>query len=151
MLREETQLKKGFTIGIIALFVINVISPMVIGYTSDVLDRIEIINSFDDSIKTTNSHMGNWSRVVIDSNLGGSHNIIVENVDNDYKSDLVVDAYADEVVVWYKQPSDPLNDYWTKYIIDPDFPNAHDIQIGDIDGDGLRDVVGIRKWFCHMV
>jgi hypothetical protein len=86
---------------------------------------------------------GNWQRVVIDNNLDGSHNIIVDNVDDDNKPDLVVDAYRDEVVVWYKQPADPINDPWTKYIIDPHLPNAHDIQIGDIDGDGYRDVIGL--------
>ncbi|UCF50397.1 MAG: VCBS repeat-containing protein [Thermoplasmatales archaeon] len=86
---------------------------------------------------------GDWQRIVIDSNLDGAHNIIVENVDNDNKPDLVADAYRAEVVVWYKQPEDPINDPWTKYVIDHDLPNAHDIQIGDIDGDGLIDVVGL--------
>ncbi|KYK29999.1 hypothetical protein AYK20_04705 [Thermoplasmatales archaeon SG8-52-1] len=84
-----------------------------------------------------------WPRVVVDNNLDGSHNIIVENVDWDNRPDLVACAYRAEVVVWYKQPENPINDPWTKYKIDPLLPNAHDIQIGDIDGDGFRDVVGL--------
>ncbi len=110
------------------------------------------IYGFNNFTNTNNSLQGNWTRVVVDSNLDGSHNIIIENVDNDDKPDLMVDAYRDEVVVWYKQPEDPINDPWTKYIIDSHLPNAHDIQVGDIDGDGLKDAVGLslsEAWYDY--
>ncbi len=93
--------------------------------------------------KKINNNQGNWLRVIIDNNLEGSHNIIVEHIDSDNRQDLLACAYRAEVVVWYKQPEDPVNDTWTKYIIDSLLPNAHDIQVGDIDSDGLRDVVGL--------
>ena len=97
----------------------------------------------EDNFYNLISSQDNWPRVVVDSNLDGSHNINVEHVDSDNRPDLVACAYRAEVVVWYKQPEDPINDSWTKYIIDPLLPNAHDIQIGDIDGDGFRDIVGL--------
>jgi hypothetical protein len=103
-------------------------------------------------IEVNNNIQGNWTRVVVDSSLDGSHNIIIENVDDDNKPDLLACAYRDEVVVWYKQPDDPVNDPWTKYVIDPDLPNAHDIQVGDIDGDGLKDVIGLslsESWYDY--
>ena len=103
-------------------------------------------------IEANHNIQGNWTRVVVDSSLDGAHNIIVENVDDDNKPDLLACAYRDEIVVWYKQPDDPVNDPWTKYVIDPDLPNAHDIQMGDIDGDGLKDVIGLslsEAWYDY--
>ncbi|MGA2324063.1 MAG: DUF2341 domain-containing protein [Sedimentisphaerales bacterium] len=88
---------------------------------------------------------GNWPRVVIDNYLDGAHNVLVENVDDDNKPDIVADAYRAGVVVWYEHPSDPVNDVWPKHIIDSDLPNAHDIEIGDIDGDGKRDIVALSN------
>ena len=110
------------------------------------------IYGFNNFTNTNNSLQGNWTRIVVDSNLDGSHNIIIENVDNDDKPDLIADAYRAEVVVWYKQPQNPINDTWTKYIIDSHLPNAHDIQVGDIDGDGLKDVIGLslsEAWYDY--
>lgn len=136
-------MKKSIRIGVILLLIITVIDPIAIGYCSDLIDVNEIKYLFDAPTIVTTNQQGNWSRVVIDDNLDGSHNIIVENIDNDNNPDLVVDAYRDEVVVWYQQPEDPLNDIWIRYTIDYNLPNAHDIQIGDVDGDGLQDVVGL--------
>jgi len=51
------------------------------------------IFGFNNFIENNHSVQGDWTRVVIDSNAGGPHNIIVENVDNDNKPDLLVDAY----------------------------------------------------------
>ena len=86
---------------------------------------------------------GNWERVVVDNTYNGAHNVVIENVDGDNKPDLVADAYRASTVVWYKQPADPIHGTWTKYTIDNSLPNAHDCRVGDIDGDGRRDVVGL--------
>jgi hypothetical protein len=132
-------MRKSLGFIVIAFFLISSISIYPI-YGSEIQKTNFDLLNYD--FLSTNLQ-GNWARIVIDNNLDGAHNIIVENVDNDDKPDLVVDAYRSEVVVWYKQPTDPINEAWIKYLVDPFLPNAHDIQIGDIDGDGLRDIIGL--------
>jgi len=136
-------MKKWFGILIIIFFFI--ISSIIYPINGHEIEALKNSNFELQEYRFKNliNSQGNWSRVVIDNNLDGSHNINVEHVDSDNRPDLVVCAYRDEIVVWYKQPEDPINDPWTKYIIDPLLPNAHDIQIGDIDGDGFRDIVGL--------
>lgn len=101
------------------------------------------INNNKSHLYDTFGQVEYWSRIVIDDSLDGSHNILIENIDTDYRPDIVSCGYRDEIVVWYMQPDDPINDSWIKHTIDPFLPNAHDIQIGDIDGDGSRDIVGL--------
>jgi hypothetical protein len=136
-------MKKWFEILlIIFFFIISSIIYPINGYEVVTLTKSKFEFQeyrFNDLITS----QGNWPRIVVDNNLDGSHNINVELVDSDNRSDIVACAYKAEVVVWYKQPEDPVNDPWTKYLIDPLLPNAHDIQIGDIDGDGFRDIVGL--------
>ena len=110
---------------------------------SDGEATFSFFDDFESTIPPQNQLVGDWQRVVVDNALNGSHNVLVEDVDGDSKPDIVADAYVAGVAVWYKQPADPINNPWTKYVIDSDLANAHDIQIGDIDGDGLRDVVGL--------
>ena len=121
-------------------------------YTALILGFIIICSSIPITLSSNNinSKKNNiigqveyWSRVVIDNSLDGSHNVLIENIDTDNKPDIVSCGYRDEIVVWYQQPEDPINDSWIKYTIDPFLPNAHDIQIGDIDGDGNKDIVGL--------
>ena len=100
-------------------------------------------DDFNTPIVTGTGGNANWTRVVIDNTLDGSHNIMVEDVDGDNLPDLLADGYRAQKVVWYQQPADPIHDTWTRFTIDPLLENAHDIQIGDIDGDGRRDVVGL--------
>ncbi|KPJ48433.1 hypothetical protein AMJ40_07490, partial [candidate division TA06 bacterium DG_26] len=110
---------------------------------SDSSDGDGTFELFDDfSLPIINPRIG-WGRVVVDDQFDGAHNVMVEDVDGDNKPDIVATAYRDEVLVWYQQPTDPVNDSWTEYTIDADLPNAHDCKIGDIDGDGRRDIVGL--------
>jgi hypothetical protein len=111
--------------------------------TSNGEATFEFFDDFEIKYQGTTGLYGNWPRVVIDNTLTGSHNVLVEDVDLDGKPDIVADAYVAQKVVWYKQPADPVHQPWTKYTIDSLLENAHDIQIGDIDGDGRRDVVGL--------
>jgi hypothetical protein len=130
---------------LILLMIIFIFSSFILPIESIEINSLKNSNfkfqeDFCENIYTS---QGNWERVLVDSNLDGAHNIIVENVDNDKRPDLIVDAYRAEVVVWYKQPEELVNDTWIKYIIDSYLPNAHDIQIEDIDGDGHRDIIGL--------
>ncbi|MFI5371238.1 MAG: DUF2341 domain-containing protein [Candidatus Eisenbacteria bacterium] len=86
---------------------------------------------------------GNWPRVVVDPYLDGAHNVSIEPIDGDGKPDIVADGYRAGALNWYEQPTDPVHDAWIKHTIDADLGNAHDHQIGDIDGDGQRDIVAL--------
>ena len=103
-------------------------------------DGVATFDFFDDFNPDV---LGSWQRVVVDNALDGSHNILVEDVNTDGKLDIVADAYRAQVIVWYEQPADPVNGTWTKRTIDSNIGNVHDFQIGDIDGDGRRDVIGL--------
>ena len=100
----------------------------------------ELFDGFD---ALTNDVYGSWPRVVVDSYLDGAHNVHIEQVDGDGRPDLVADAYRAGILAWYQQPSDPVNMPWTKRVIDPDLPNAHDCNLADINGDGRRDIVAL--------
>lgn len=84
-----------------------------------------------------------WECIVVDGNFQGAHDVVLCDVDGDGKPDLVADAFRAGRVVWYKQPSDPVTGKWIQYVIDGNLPNAHDSQVGDIDGDGGVDVVSV--------
>jgi len=111
---------------------------------ADSSDGLTTFTFFDDFAQTSQSVLqGNWPRIVVDSTLDGAHNVVMEDVDGDGKKDLVATAYRAACCVWYKQPPDPINGKWTKYVVDANLHNAHDFQLGDIDGDGLKDIVGL--------
>jgi hypothetical protein len=115
------------------------------GAAADAADGDATFEFFDDFevAAPASSKWADWERVVIDGSLNGSHNIMPEDIDGDLKPDLVVTAYVAENIAWYQQPTDPINDAWTRYVIDPVLENAHDLKIGDIDGDLKNDVVGL--------
>ncbi len=99
---------------------------------------------FDDFSQVGSSNPGsNWQRVVIDNDLDGAHNVNVEDIDGDTLPDILSNGYRDNNVVWYQQPEDPVNDPWAKFVVDANISNVHDAELGDIDGDGGRDIVAV--------
>lgn len=71
----------------------------------------------------------------------------IADINQDSRSDIVIaTGSADNWVLWYEKPLNPLIDPWTKNIIDGDknpIPaNAWDVSIADIDEDLDMDVVG---------
>lgn len=47
-------------------------------------------------------------------------------------------------IFWFEPPADPRN-RWQKYRISNQFEKYHDIAIGDVDGDGKPEVVGLSQ------
>jgi hypothetical protein len=55
---------------------------------------------------------------------------------------LTSEWYTHSRMEWYENPApdgDPATDPWTRHIIGG--PRAHDIELGDLDGDGLPEIV----------
>lgn len=92
-----------------------------------------------------------WSRYPIadgDFSTDGE----VADVDGDGDADVVVSSSALISILWYENKGDPTRkENWQPHLIGVGF--AHDLAVGDIDGDGRVDVVikqlgeGSLKWF----
>lgn len=78
----------------------------------------------------------------------------VADLDLDGDLDVVASAIDRNTIEWWEQVGDPsTSDGWTRHEIGPDF--AHDVVVGDIDGDGDADVGTFHNdaqridWFEH--
>src|SRR5262249_28531381 len=69
--------------------------------------------------------------------------LMLADVDRDGRMDIVLNGF------WWAGPANPRTDNYTEYVIDPtfysmpatDLNNSTKAAFGDIDGDGIKDVV----------
>ncbi|MGH9844682.1 MAG: FG-GAP repeat domain-containing protein [Blastocatellia bacterium] len=85
----------------------------------------------------------NWSKHRIDT---GSFTTDMQtgDVDRDGDQDVIIPRH-ETGLVWYENPrpkGDPATSQWTRHKIDDQ--GAHDLEVGDIDGDGKLDVAARR-------
>ena len=85
----------------------------------------------------------NWAKHVIAPSGKWSCYAQVVDMDGDGDQDILIsDWYANNRMEWYENPGprgDPATDQWKRHIIGS--PRAHDIEIGDVDGDGRMEIV----------
>ncbi len=82
-----------------------------------------------------------WTEhVVDDTGVNKAEGLVIDDIDGDGNSDLVVvyiSSYYDNII-WYENDGTGTN--WTAHIIEDDFP-ARSVSVGDIDGDNYKDII----------
>ena len=82
-----------------------------------------------------------WTKHSIDAVFFNAHEITATDMDGDNDIDVLGAAALTDEMAWFE--NDGLNPIgWTKHIIADDFDGARSVKAVDIDGDGLKDVVG---------
>jgi len=72
-----------------------------------------------------------WKKQVICDSLKISTDAEVCDIDNDKKNDILV--IVNHALIWFKAPD------WNYFLIDS--TDLHDVEVGDLDNDGLLDVI----------
>lgn len=65
------------------------------------------------------------------------------DIDQDGRPDFVVSNIQADAIEWYRNPGGSYGSNWERHEVGPLF--AHDVVVGDLDGDNLLDVVAFRK------
>jgi hypothetical protein len=77
--------------------------------------------------------------------------ILVHDVNEDGRADLIVGMGHDYGLFWYEQGVSAQGARtWTKHVIDPDRSQYHDMMLADIDQDGAVELVTGKRYRAHV-
>lgn len=82
-----------------------------------------------------------WTKQIIDDDFPGAHQVYAEDVDNDGRPDVVCCTQGENRIAWWRNVAGQP-EHWPREIIVTGFLAASSVYVTDVDGDGLRDVLG---------
>jgi len=76
--------------------------------------------------------------------------ILVHDVNEDGKQDIIVGSAHDYGLWWWEQTGDPTTkDGWTRHVIEDDRSQFHEMQLIDLDNDGKVELVTGKRYRAH--
>jgi hypothetical protein len=82
-----------------------------------------------------------WTRYVIADNFDEAHEVYACDIDDDGDNDVLGASSAlSRITLWLNEGGDPIQ--WTEYVIDDNFNTAKSVRATDINGDGIKDIIG---------
>ena len=97
-----------------------------------------------------------WKKTVIaPANVEFTTDCQVRDVNGDGAPDIIIpDGNGSNNVLWFENPrghgGNPATDPWTRHVIGTHGTSAHDLEVGDINGDGKLDVVTRKGAFTRV-
>ncbi|MCU0226592.1 MAG: VCBS repeat-containing protein [Bryobacterales bacterium] len=106
--------------------------------------RLDIVVSGHDETYLLAGDAAGTKRV-LQQGIGGLFASELMDVDGDGDLDFVAARYSPGLIFWLERPANPLTDAWVYHEID-DFAKGgvngiHGLLVGDVDGDGLPDLI----------
>jgi hypothetical protein len=82
-----------------------------------------------------------WTRYVVADSFDEAHEVYACDIDDDGDTDVMgASSGLSRISLWLNEGGDPIE--WTEVIIDDDFDTAKSVRAADIDGDGIKDIIG---------
>jgi len=100
-----------------------------------------------------------WRIYAIDPAIPSGHGFVVADLDGDGSLDLVINNAdwdtpdEEEAILWYRNPGSELwTEPWPKHELyrSPEFYAKEQVAVGDLDGDGLPDIVAQSENVVHL-
>ena len=95
---------------------------------------------------------GEWKKFIISSNAPGSdvitnaNGVVVADIDNDGRPDVVVGTGQAGTVYWFKAPANPEQENWQRFQVEPSTDEAfYKMYTMDVNNDGKQDIIAGTK------